>query len=272
MGSPRLAVVAAAFVLVLAPSTALATDAEVTSDTAAQFYDVRSPTGENVLNRRRLTTTLAVSAYNLLDAPAGDPSAPTLSFRARFRYDADYGLGSGAVDPTNFGSVVPGTSQGMVDMMYAYVEGRRFLHGWLGFRLGRQYVTDALGWWSFDGGQVTVTTPVLLKAEAYGGFEQRGGMPLSTSRFEGDGVWRGDRNNFDPSLAPAFQPAALAPAFGVALESTGVTWIHGRLTYRRVYDTGPSNVTEFASGTFAPAVYDGGRISSEKLGYAMDAN
>src|SRR5580700_33412 len=238
MGSPRLAVVAAAFVLVLAPSTALATDAEVTSDTAAQFYDVRSPTGENVLNRRRLTTTLAVSAYNLLDAPAGDPSAPTLSFRARFRYDADYGLGSGAVDPTNFGSVVPGTSQGMVDMMYAYVEGRRFLHGWLGFRLGRQYVTDALGWWAFDGGEAAVTTPYFFKAEVYGGLEERGGLPLSTSRFESDGIWRGNRSSFDPlpacpggptgtcgqtglSLFPAFQPADIAPAVGVALESTG---------------------------------------------------
>jgi hypothetical protein len=268
----RLASGLASALVLLAPGTALAVDAEVTSDTAAQFYDVRSPTGENVLNRRRLTTTLAVSAYDLLDAPVGDPSAPTLSFRARFRYDADYGVGSGSVDPTNVASVVPGTSQGMVDMMYAYVEGRRFFHGWLGFRLGRQYITDALGWWSFDGAQVTATTPFFVKAEGYGGFEQRGGMPLSTARFEGDGVWRGDRSNFDPSLAPAFQPAALAPAFGVALESTGFTWIHGRLTYRRVYDTGPSNVTEFASATYAPAVYDGGRVSSEKIGYAMDAN
>jgi hypothetical protein len=73
-------------------------------------------------------------------------------------------------------------------------------------------------------------------------------------------------------LAPAFQPAAIAPAFGAALESTGVTWIHGRLTYRRVYDTGSSNVTEFASGLYAPASYDGGRISSERIGYSMDAN
>ncbi|MGD0523777.1 MAG: hypothetical protein ABSE49_01465 [Polyangiaceae bacterium] len=272
MGSPRLAVVAAAFVLVLAPSTALALDAEVTSDTAAQFYDVRSPTGENVLNRRRLTTTLAVSAYDLLDAPAGDPSAPDLSFRARVRYDADYGIPGGATDPTNFGSVVPGLNQGLVDLMYAYVEGRRFMHGVLGFKLGRQYVTDALGWWSFDGGEVSATTPFFVKAEAYGGLEQRGGMPLSTGAFESGGVWRGDRSNYDPSLAPAFQPSNIAPAFGAALESTGVTWIHGRLTYRRVYDTGSSNVTEFASATYAPAVYDGGRISSEKLGYSMDAN
>jgi hypothetical protein len=257
------------------PGVARAVDAEVTSDTAAQFYDVRSPTGETVLTRRRLTTTLGVSAYDLIDRPQGDVSAPDLSFRARVRYDADFGLNGGSFDPTQFGVFVPGglgTAEGAVDLMYAYLEGRRFLHGVLGFKLGRQYVVDALGWWSFDGAEVSATTPWFLKAEAYSGFEQRGGMPLSTARYEAEGVWRGDRSNFDPSLYPQFQPAAIAPAFGVALESTGVTWLHGRLTYRRVYNTGDANLTEYASGLYAPAIYSGGRISSERLGYAVDGN
>ncbi len=252
---------------------ARAVDGEVTSDTSAQFYDVRSPTGETVLTRRRLTTTLGVSAYDLLERPEGDVMAPDLSFRARVRYDADFGLNGASFDPTNATQFVPGglgSAQGAVDLMYAYLEGRRFLHGVLGFKLGRQYVVDALGWWSFDGGEVSATTPWFVKAEAYGGFEQRGGMPLSTARYESEGVWRGDRTNFDPSLYPQFQPAAVAPAFGVALESTGVTWLHGRLTYRRVYDTGSSNLTEYASGLYSPAVYTGGRISSEKVGYAVD--
>ena len=257
---------------VLAPGLAHASDAEVTADAAAQAYDVRSPTGETVLSRRRLTTTLGVSLYDLIDHPPGDVSSPELSFRARLRYDADYGVNGNEVDPTSYGSFVPGASQGAVDLMYAYLEGRRFLHGWLGFKLGRQYVTDALGWWSFDGAEVSATTPYFLKAEAYGGLEQRGGMPLSTSRYESDGIWRGDRNNFDPTLYPQFQPAAIAPAFGVALESTGITWLHGRLTYRRVYDTGASNLTDFASGLYAPAVYNGTRISTEKVGYAVDGS
>ncbi|HEY1693481.1 MAG TPA: hypothetical protein VGG39_15040 [Polyangiaceae bacterium] len=268
----RLVAAALGVAVLAAPSATHAMDAEVTGDVAAQFYDVRSPTGENILLRRRLTTTLGVSAYDLVDRAEGDVMAPELSFRARVRYDADYGVNSGEVTPSNAGSFVPGVSQGLVDLMYAYVEGRRFFKGWMGFKLGRQYVTDALGWWSFDGAEVSATTPYFLKAEVYGGFEQRGGMPLSTSRYETDGVWRGDRSGFDPSTAPAFQPAALAPAVGVALESTGVTWLHGRLTYRRVYDTGASNLTEFASGTYAPAQYTGGRISSEKVGYSVDAN
>jgi hypothetical protein len=257
-------------------------DAEVTGDVVAQFYDVRSPTGETVLMRRRLTANLGVSAYNLIDRTPGDAWAPELSFRARVRYDADYGIGSGAVETGNFGSFVPGSSEGLVDIMYAYLEGRRFLHGWLGFKVGRQYMTDALGWWSFDGGEVSLTSPFFVKVEGYGGFEQRGGLPLSTARFESDGIWRGDRSHFDPSLYPQFQPSAIAPAFGVAVESAGVTWLHGRLDYRRVYNTGTSNVTEFGSGLYTPAVYTGGscpfglgstcRISSERIGYSAEAN
>jgi hypothetical protein len=281
-----------------APS-ALAMDVEITSDTDGQFYDVRSPGGSVVDERRRLTTTLAVAVYNLLDAPLIDPNAPQLSFRARLRYDADYGMQPDEVDPRYYATTyVPGGAYGnqigisgaeAVDLMYAYVEGRKFLHGWLGFKLGRQYVTDSLGWWAFDGGEAAVTTPYFFKAEVYGGLEERGGLPLSTSRFESDGIWRGNRSNLDPlpacpggppgtcgltglSLYPAFQTADIAPAIGVALESTGFTWIHGRLTYRRVYDTGSSNVTEFPSSLYAPAVYSGGRISSERIGYAVDAN
>ena len=275
----RLARVAgfASFATVVAalPAVAHASDAEVTSDSSAQFYDVRSPTGEQVLTRRRFTTTLGVGAYDLFStAQPGNPQVPEVSFRARLRYDADFGASGDDQNPARPASFVPGydSALGAVDLMYAYVEGRRFLRGALGFKLGRQYVVDSLGWWAFDGGQVSVTTPFYVKAEAYGGLEERGGLPLSTTRFESDGIWRGDRTNFGPSLYPAFQPAAVAPAFGVALESTGVTWIHGRLSYRRVYNTGSSNVTEYASGLYAPATYDATRISSDRLGYAVDAN
>jgi hypothetical protein len=261
--------------------SARAFDWEVTSDTSAQFYDVRSPTGQTVLMQRRLTSTLGLGVYNLLDPPLGDTHAPLLEVRARLRYDADYGVGcaessvppaSTACPAASYGSFVPGAAQSGVDLMYAYVEGRRFFDGLVGFKLGRQYQTDVLGWWSFDGGEVSVTTPFYLKAEVYGGLEQRGGLPLSTSRFEAGGVWRGDRTNFDPSAYPDFQPAAIAPAIGVALETTGVTWIHGRLAYRRVYDTGASNVTEFASGLYAPASYSGFRTSSDRLGYSVDSS
>lgn len=244
-------------------------DATITSDTAAQFYELRSPTGETIIARRRLTTTLGVAVYDLLDV-ADDPLAPSLSFRARLRYDADYGGSAEETAHDRFARFVPGFSRGPVDLMYGYVEGRRYLRGLLGFRLGRQYVTDALGWWSFDGGLVKVTTPYFVAFEVYGGLEQRGGMPLSTPRFERDGVWRGDREGFAEALHPSFQQSEVAPAIGAAIESAGFTWLHGRATYRRVYNTGASNLSQWPSEARPPATFDGMRISQERIGYAID--
>src|SRR5260370_3044456 len=268
----RRAASVAAFATLLAPCVARAADAEVTSDIAAQFYDVRSPTGETVLMRRRAMATLGVGEYNLLNARTGDAKAGELNCRARLRYDADSGIGVAETRASQPQSFVPGLSQGAVDLMYGYLEGRRFFGGWLGFRLGRQYLTDVLGWWSFDGAEASVTTPYYLRAEGYAGLEQRGGMAISSPRFEGDGIWRGNRLGYDPALYPALQPVNIAPALGVALESTGVTWIHGRLTYRRVNNTGSSNTTEFASGLYPPSSVNQWRISSEKIASAIQAS
>ncbi len=256
----------------LADATASASPPELLTETAAQFYDVRSPSGQSVLARRRLMTTLGVGVNDLLVADrSANPNGATLSFRARLRYDADYGGTAGETDQANAGSVIPGFERGPVDIMYGYVEGRRFLGGWLGFKVGRQYVVDALGWWSFDGGQIKITTPYYVAAEVYGGLEQRSGMPLSTPRYERDGVWRGDRTGYDPSLYPSFQPSDVAPAYGAALESAGSTWWHARLAYRRVDTTGPSNVSSFANGTRAAASYDRTRLSQERIGVGIDA-
>ena len=258
--------------MLLAPGGARAADGEITSDTAAQFYDVRSPTGETILNQRRLTTSLGAAVYDLLGHPEDQPLAPELNFRARLRYDANYGAPGSSSDPSQPSYVVPGYNPEQVDLMYAYIEGRRYLKGKLNFKLGRQYQTDALGWWSFDGAEAKIVTPFFVAVEAYGGLEQRAGLPLSTGRFSADGIWRGDRSNYDPALYPSFQQASIAPAFGAAIETAGPTWIHGRLTYRRVYNEGGSTLSEFASGLYAPVTYNGARISSERLGYALDAN
>lgn len=259
----------------LAVRPALAVEPEVTSDTAAQFYEVTSPDGTRVLTRRRFTSTLGVGALDLLSKDKvreQNPLAPDLVFRARVRFDSDYGALAAEEDPSLASSVVPGFSRGRLDLMYAYVEGRRFANGVLGFKLGRQYVTDVLGWWSFDGATVRATTPFFMAVEAYGGLEQRGGMPLSTPRFERDGVLRGSRIGYDPTTWSAYQPSSLAPAFGAALESQGVSFLHSRLTYRRVYNTGESNVSMFQPGLRSSALYDGTRVSSERIGYAFDGS
>lgn len=292
-GAPRpgrrlrlIAVPAAAAAIALAsPSAARAADFVVSADTAAQAYEVTSPWGDTVLARRRVMQTIALGVYNL----QGDykPGEADYNMVLRLRLDADFGInshvtGSGETDfkEGNGRRFIPGLQEAPLDLMYAYVEGRNLAKGWFGFRVGRQYVSDVLGWWSFDGGLVRVTTPYYVQAELYGGLEQRGGLALSTSRFERQGIWRGSHSGFGagqvgvPSATdyPSYQFAQLAPAFGFALESSGPSWIHGRFSYRRVYNTGSSITQQFPDPQGGFRTADGLRLSQERLGYALDVN
>jgi hypothetical protein len=271
----------------LAAGQASAADFEVEATTAAQAYEVGSPWGDLILERRRLMQTLALGVYNIQGKYT--PGEADFAVVLKLRLDADFGVNAHLVGPdaggeTNFDRgqgtrFVPGYQTAPLDLMYGYVEGRNLGGGWLGFRLGRQYMTDVLGWWSFDGGLVRVTTPFFVQAEVYGGLEQRGGLPLSTSRFERQGIWRGSHAGFGseaglPSVAdfPSYQYTMMAPAFGAALESNGPSFAHGRFSYRRVYNLGTSVTQQFPDPGGGYRTAKGMRLSQERLGYAADAN
>ncbi len=273
-----------AVAVLAAAGGARATEVQVDGDTAVQGYEVASPWGDVVLQRRRFMQTLGLGVYNVQGKYR--PGAPEINVVLRMRLNVDFGInahleGSAAGGETDFGVAsgsryVPGLEEAPLDLMYAYVEGKNLGGGWLGFRAGRQYVSDVLGWWSFDGGLVRVTTPYFVQAEVYGGLEQRGGLPLSTSRFERQGVWRGSHSAFggtgEPTATdfPSYQYAAPAPAFGAALESSGPSWVHGRFSYRRVYNTGTSITQQFPDPTGGYPTAKGARISQDRLGYAAD--
>jgi hypothetical protein len=255
----------------LVSGTAGAADFEVTGDIAGQGYEVASPFGDTVLGRRRLMTTLGLAAYNLQGEYK--PFAPDYSVQVRMRLDADFGVDGEEedFDPANPSRYVPGYDHTPVDLMYGYVEGRNLADGWMMFRVGRQYTTDVLGWWNFDGGLVRITTPFYFGGEIFGGLEQRGGLPLSTSRWESQGVWRGYGGDIEGNEKdyPSFQTASQAPAFGGALESFGPNWIKGRFVYRRVYNLGDAFTSQFPSpGGQGFNQVSGLRLSSERLGFA----
>ncbi len=247
-------------------------ETEVTARVDAQFYTLQSPYGDPLVRRRRYTQTLGLSVYNL----QGDyvPGEPQLFARALMRLDADFGQESPERDPRRGDRYVPGLEQAPIDLMYAYVEGRNYAGGLLGFKLGRQYVTDALGWWSFDGGSLRLTTPAFFHVDVYGGFEQRGGLPLlGTRRFESQGVYRGARNDLQVTDWPSFlEETKPAPAYGVAIESDGVHWLHGRLSYRKVINRDEVLLTPFADGSGGYHIVTGDRVSSERFGYALRVN
>ena len=250
----------------LCPKLAHGFEAEVFAETAAQGYATRNPWGEPIVLRRRFLQTLGLGLYDLQGEP--NPRGPNLFFRGRMRLDSDFGIADEELtyDPASQ-RFVPGLRRGQVDLMYGYLEGRRLFGGWFGFRLGRQYTFDSLGLWSFDGGLLRITTPLYIQAEVYGGFEQRGGLPLSTPRFEQNGVWRGDRVGFDANVHPAFHQAHIAPAFGVGISTTELSWLSVRFDYRKVHNTGETVVQMFpdpVTGTFVTE--SGTRVSSERAG------
>lgn len=252
----------------------LGVEAQVHATTDAQFYTLRSPYGDPELRRRRYTQTLALAVHDIV-SDGGVAFAPALSFKLRMRMDADFGQESVERDPRNARRYIPGLEQAPLDVMYAYLEGRNLLGGLVGFRAGRQYTTDALGWWSFDGGLLRIDTPAFVAVEAYGGFEQRGGLPaaLGTSRFTPDGVYRGDRRDMELGLYPHYlEESRLAPAYGFAVESSGVHFVHGRLSYRKVINRDTVIVSPFrrADGSFLTV--GGDRVSSERIGYSVRAS
>jgi hypothetical protein len=246
-------------------------EAAVSATVDAQIYQVTSPYGAPVVGRRRFTETLGLRVVDI-QGPH-DPRGPDLSAVMRLRLDADLGQDDAERDPSRGDRFVPGLAQAPLDLMMAYVEGRNYFGGPVGFRLGRQYVVDALGWWSFDGGLVRVTTPAYVAFEAFGGFEQRGGLSmLSTSRFEGDGVFRGDRRGMDGNLFPAYlSESKLAPAYGFAVASSGLRFLDTRLTYRKVVNRDTVLISPFpdANGNFSRT--SGDRVSSERVGLAGTA-
>src|SRR5450432_2856673 len=251
--------------------TAKAYQSEVDATLDAQFYSLQSPYGSPLIQARRYTQTLALNLYDLQTDRV--PLGPQLTFKSRLRLDTDFGQRPEERNPDS-GSYVPGLAEAPLDVMYAYLDGQRYLGGYLGFRLGRQYVVDTLGFWSFDGADVLLTTPAYVAFEVYAGFEQRGGLPmLSTSRFEGDGVSRGDRSGLSFGQSPSFlQESKLAPAYGFAVESTGVQFLHSRFSYRKVINRDAVLVSPFLDSGGGLRYALGDRTSSERLGYSLRAD
>jgi hypothetical protein len=245
---------------------ALALEADVDASTDAQFYTLRSPYGDPILRRRRYTQTLGLAVYDI----QGDAlsAGPRLFFRSRMRLDSDFGIEGVETDPRRTDRFVPGVEQAPVDLMYAYLEGQGYFGGWLDFRVGRQYVTDTLGWWSFDGALARLVTPVYFAVEVYGGFEQRGGLPISSPRFERDGVFRGDRSELElDEWSVYLEESALAPALGFAVESVGLHFLQTRLSYRQVITRDTVVVSPFADPGGGYVTVGGDRISSQRVGY-----
>lgn len=255
-------------------AAAQAFEVEVDSETTAQGYQLRNAWGDPVLSRRRFLQTLGLHVVGIGENEnAAASSGLDMSFHMRMRLDADFAIQPFESNYADYPSAfVPGLQRAPVDLVIGYFDIRNLAGGWLSARLGRQLIVDPLGWWSLDGALLRAELPVFLAFEAYGGFEQRAGLPLSTGRFERDGVWRGDRTSLDANAYPEFLEAGLAPAHGFVLESIDLPVVHARVAYRRVWNTGKVATSPFSEDRVGmPSTTDGMRISQERLGVSADA-
>ena len=247
-----------------APAGARAYDVAIDVRTIGQGYQVRgfAPNGGNeLLTRRRLTEILNLNVSDI--EPASwhgddeDRNARNVVYvDASLRFDTDFGgYTTGAPQGVD---QIHELQQSQVDVLWAYVGARR-LGGRVDVQLGRQLHFDLVDFYAFDGGDALVRLGRLVAAEAFGGTEVRGELPLSSPMYELDGTSAGSR---DPATRPA-QDAALRPLAGAALVlgGDGGSPVTARLAYRRMWA---------ATADRAPGEPDTG-VDDEKLALTASA-
>ena len=94
----------------LAPREARAADFEVQADTALQGYEVSSPWGDVVLQRRRFLQTVALGVYNLQGK--NRPGEADYRVVMRMRLDADFGVNAHLDERQRGGETTYATSAG----------------------------------------------------------------------------------------------------------------------------------------------------------------
>jgi hypothetical protein len=248
------------------PLPARAAEATAYARSDLQLYAVPNPYGTREMRRRRYTQTFGLTVTDLLGA---EPSrGPELTFTTRMRLDTDLGQSSSLTDPSRDYDYVPGVDLAPVDVQYAYLDARGLGGDALALRVGRQYVVDALGWWSFDGARVTVRAPVPIELTGLVGYEPRDAVPLlATSRFTAEGVFRGSRQELEVNQWPSYLDARrVAPAVGFTLASHDLRWLDTELVYRRVEERDAVYVTLYPErgGTFDTLARS--RVATEQLG------
>src|SRR5215468_267564 len=232
---------------------------EIDARTTGQAYSVRwfrFSEPDRLLNRRRLTQTLGLEVWDLLepDFDAARPDPPPLApfqlyFSTQLRVDHDFGeyeqgdviytSGSGTGRSTALAAIPElGADNFGLEVLHAYL-GARGIGGIVDAELGRQVVVDNLDWYAFDGLHVRVRLPFHLAVEGQAGFLVRDSSPVGTSSFAPDGTSASHCLGFLPDVG-AFvaspdcpQQDQPAPTFGGAVETQGLGDFSARVSYRR---------------------------------------
>jgi hypothetical protein len=256
--------------LAVASGVAYGYDFAVDARTIGQGYQLRwyrFSEPDRLLNRRRLTQSLGLEVWNILE-PAFDPGRPDppplapfdLYVSSSLRIDHDFGdyVQGDTVYATTppqrttqpATTAVPELAAEDVglEILYAFV-GVRGVLGVLDAELGRQLLVDNLDWYAFDGLHATARLPAHLALEAHAGLLVRDSSPLGSATQEPDGTgsaqcvaFLADTSTFIET-PDCKQRQAAAPTFGVALATRGLRELSARISYRR-------SIAETANGLY----------------------
>jgi hypothetical protein len=205
------------------PASALAVDFEVASRTVAQAFEYlrvgRGPDEDSVVARQRITQYINLNSHDILS-----DGKHQLRFHSMMRFDTDLALSGQDLDAVSFGL---SRRYNQFHIMYAYLEAQR-LWGRLDLRLGRQLMSDVLGWYDYDGLWLSGRLWRGLSVDLYGGMEvKQDVLPINDAAFDADGTNpQGSRDGlFD---RPVY-------ALGAGLQYTDSDYGQARITYRRSF-------------------------------------
>ncbi len=196
-------------VLLATGGPAVAYEFEIDARTVGQAYQLRSARRserDRVLNRRRLTQTLGLEIWGILEPrydafrPDEPPLAPFdvyVSANARLVHDfGDYTGGAVIYAPTQTITIEEAATSAVpelagedlaLEVLWAHA-GARGILGRIDVALGRQIVVSELDWFAFDGLAVTTRLPWHLAIEAHGGLLVRDEGPVASPTQEPDGT------------------------------------------------------------------------------------
>jgi hypothetical protein len=198
----------------------------VSTDLIGQGYQLRDATGR-VLNRRRLDAYLRLYVYDILPEPE-DPDErrkphPQMYWASVVRLEADFGSYAGA-DADDLGVLreeMP--SRPAFRVLFGYLGVTGLARGWLELKAGRQFYWDTMDAYQYDGVLATVNTPWYVKLEVFAGSRVNGTLPIDAPILMLDGT------------SPTESPLRWAPAYGVAVATRRLGFLHARLSYRSTF-------------------------------------
>ena len=222
-------------------------DVEARTEAQADTVAAWSPGSGRALSRRRLVQDLDLAGFEVVP---GEDAGLSLQIRV----DADF-----AVNDAELGAL-DDAARDRLQLLAARFHWSGLAGGRLDVEAGRLTAQDAVGFWRFDGGKVTVRPLPWLSVAAFGGLRVTGSSWLGSSAFAPDGTRESDRRRIAAGVSLcSLSPTAPGGCADATLDDPAPTW-GGRVELGRPGATGAGAALEYRRTTRA------GSLVEDRLG------